>query len=119
LQATVFGHEPSSIELFVETHVWSDDRQKGMQQLIDSRNQHFVVCWFSIIFFLSYYFLEFDEFIFSFHDTYNIWLKKRYMDDPSTHPDIDLDLWLVAGSSDGLKRNRMYGLSNTTVENLR
>jgi hypothetical protein len=41
------------------------------------------------------------------------------MDDLSTHPDIDLDLWLEIGSFDGLTRNRMYRLSNTIVENLR
>jgi hypothetical protein len=88
----VFGHEPSLIELFVKTHVWSDDRQKRMQQFVNSRAQYFVVCWFSIIFFLSYYFLEFNEFIFYFHDTYNSSWKERYKDDPSTHPDIDLNL---------------------------
>jgi len=46
-------------------------------------------------------------------------LKERYADDPSTHPNIDLDLWLEAGSSGGPDRNKMYGLSNTTIENLR
>jgi hypothetical protein len=60
-----FGRKPSSMELFIETHVRSDDRQKGMLEFMDNRAQHFVVCWFSTIF-LSYYFLEFDEFIFSF-----------------------------------------------------
>jgi hypothetical protein len=29
------------MELFVETHVLNDDHQKGVQQLIDSRAQHF------------------------------------------------------------------------------
>jgi len=38
--------------------------KKGMQQGMDSRAQHFMVYWFPIIFFLSYYFLKFDEFIF-------------------------------------------------------
>jgi len=56
----VIGHEPSPIELFVETFVQSDDRQKEVQRFIDSRAQHFVICWFWIIFFLNYYFLEFD-----------------------------------------------------------
>jgi hypothetical protein len=77
LQAMVFGHEPSLIELFVETHVWSDDHQKRVQQFVNSRAQYFVVCWLSI-FFLSYYFLEFNEFIFYFHDTYNSRWKERY-----------------------------------------
>jgi hypothetical protein len=81
--------------------ICGDDRQKKMQQFIYSRHQHFVACWFSIIFFLSYYFLEFGKFIFSFQDTNNSRLKEKYEDDPSTHPDIDLDLWLEAASSDG------------------
>jgi hypothetical protein len=34
--------------------------------------------------------------LFSFQDTYNSRLKERYDDDPSTHPDIDPDLWLEA-----------------------
>jgi len=64
------------------------------------------------IFFLSYYFLEFDKK--NFHDTYNSQLKERYKDDLSTHP----DLWLEAGSSGGPNKNRVYELSNTTAENL-
>jgi hypothetical protein len=35
------------MELFVETYVRSDDRQKGVQQFIDNRAQHFVVCSFN------------------------------------------------------------------------
>jgi hypothetical protein len=31
LQATSLGHEPSPIELFVETHVRSEDLQKEVQ----------------------------------------------------------------------------------------
>jgi hypothetical protein len=62
---------------------------KGVQQFVDSRAQHFVVCWFSTIFFLIYYFLEFD--------TYNSWLNERYRDNPSTEPNLDLDLWLEIG----------------------
>jgi hypothetical protein len=91
-----------------------------VQQFVDSQAQHFVVRRFSTIFFLSNYnFLQFDEFIFSFQDTYNSCLKKRYENDLSTHLDIDLDLWLEAGLSGGPSRNQVYGLSNTTVENLR
>jgi hypothetical protein len=59
------------------------------------------------IFFLSYYLLEFDEFIFSLQDTYNNRLKERYKNDYLTHPDIDPDLWLEAGSSGGPNRNRV------------
>ena len=35
------------MELFVETHVRSQDRQKGVQQFMDNRAQHFVVCSFN------------------------------------------------------------------------
>jgi hypothetical protein len=35
------------MKLFVETHVRSQDRQKGVQQFIDNRAQHFVVCSFN------------------------------------------------------------------------
>jgi hypothetical protein len=31
------------MELFVEMHMWSDDRQKGVQQLMDSRAQNFML----------------------------------------------------------------------------
>jgi hypothetical protein len=86
---------------------------------VESKAQHFVVCWFSTIFLLSYYFLEFDEFIFSFQDTYNSRLKERYKEDFLTHPDLDLDLWLEGESFGELDRNRVYGLSNTIVEKLR
>jgi hypothetical protein len=55
---------------------------------------------------ISFNFLQFDEFIFSFQDTYNSRLKERYGDDPSTDLDLDLDLWLEAGSSSGPDRIR-------------
>jgi len=64
-----------------------------MQQLVNSWAQHFVVCWFSTIFFSSHYFFEFADFF--FQDTYNTRLKERYDDDSSTHPDLDPDLWLI------------------------
>jgi hypothetical protein len=32
------------MELFVEMHVQSEDRQKEVQQFIDNRAQYFVVC---------------------------------------------------------------------------
>ena len=35
------------MELFVEMHVRSQDRQKGVQQFIDNHAQHFVVCSFN------------------------------------------------------------------------
>jgi hypothetical protein len=89
-----------------------------VQQFVDSWAQHFVVCGFSTIFFLSYYFLEFDKFNFSFHDTYNNRLKERYTDDLSTFLNLNPNLWLEARSSDWPDINRVYGLSNSTTENL-
>jgi len=45
--------------------------------------------------------------------------RQRYGDDiSSTHPDIDLDLWLEAGLSGGPYKNQVYELFNTTTENL-
>jgi len=74
---------------------------------------------FQSLFFLCYYFLEFDEFIFCFQDTYNNRLKEKYMDNPSTLLDIDLDLWLKTWLSYGLDTNQVYRLSNSTTKNLR
>jgi hypothetical protein len=39
--------EPSSMKLFVKTQVQSEDRQKGVQQFVNNRAQHFVVCSFN------------------------------------------------------------------------
>jgi nitrogenase subunit NifH len=36
-----------------------------------------------------------------------------------THPEFDPDLWMEVGSSGGPDKNRVYGLSNITAENLR
>ena len=71
-------------------------------------------------YFVSYYFywIEYDDFVFHFQETYNSRLRERYGDDPSTHPDFDPDLWMEVGSPDGPEKNRVYGLSNTMVENL-
>jgi len=46
-------------------------------------------------------------------------LRERYGDDPLTHPEFDPDLWMEVGSSGGPDKNRVYGLSNITAENLR
>jgi len=74
-----------------------------------------------LFYFVSYYFywIEYDDFLFYFQEIYNSWLRERYGDDPSTHLDFDLDLWMEVESSGGLDKNQVYGLSNTTVENLR
>jgi len=108
----VLRRELSPMELFVETHVRSDDRKKRVQQFTNNRAQHFVVCWFSIIFLLSYNFLQFDEFLFL--DIYNNLLKERYEDNPSTHSDLDPDLWFEVRSFIRLNRNWVCRLSNTT-----
>jgi len=69
------------------------------------------------LYFVSYYFywIEYDDFFFYFEETYNSRLRERYGDDPSTH----MDLWMEVGSSSRPNKNRIYGLSNTTAENLR
>jgi len=41
-------------------------------------------------------------------------LRERYEDGPSTHT----DLWMEVGSSSGPNKNQVYGLSNSTAENL-
>jgi len=74
-------------------------------------------------YFVSYYFYwtEYDDFFFFFYfqETYNSRLREKYGDDPSIHPDFDPDLWMEVGSSGGPEKNQVYGLSNTTAENLR
>jgi len=45
-------------------------------------------------------------------------LRERYGDDPLTLPEFDPDLWMEVGSSGGPDKNWVYGLSNTTTENL-
>jgi len=57
-------------------------------------------------------------FLKKFQETYNSRLRERYGDDPSSHLDFDPDLWMEVGSSSGPDKNRVYGLSNTTTENL-
>jgi hypothetical protein len=42
-------------------------------------------------------------------------LHERYENYPSTHPKLDLNLWLKAGSIGGLDRNQVYSISNTTI----
>jgi len=46
-------------------------------------------------------------------------LRKRYGDDILTHLEFDPDLWMEVGSSGGPDKNQVYGLSNTTADNLR
>jgi hypothetical protein len=72
-------------------------------------------------YFVSYYFywIEYDDCFFYFQETYNSRLRERYGDDPVTHSEFDPDLWMEVGSFGGPDKNRVYGLSNTTAENLR
>jgi hypothetical protein len=72
-------------------------------------------------YFVSNYFLGLNMMILKkkIQEAYNSQLRERYGDDPSTHPDFDPDLWMEVGSSGGPEKNRVYGLSNTTAENLR
>jgi len=58
-------------------------------------------------------------FYFYFQETYNSRLRERYGDDPLTHSEFDPDLWMEVRSSGGPDKNRVYGLSNTTTDNLR
>jgi len=46
-------------------------------------------------------------------------LRERYGDDNLTNPEFDPDLWMEVGSLGGPYKNRVYGLSNTTADNLR
>jgi len=72
-------------------------------------------------YFVSYYVycIEYDDyFFFYFQETYNNRLRERYGDDTLTHPEFDPDLWMEVGSSGGPDKNRVYGLSNTTADNL-
>jgi hypothetical protein len=108
------------MELSIETHVRSDDHQKWMQQFMNSRGQHFVVCYFLTFFFLKLLFpWIWWIYFFSFQDTYNSRLKERYRDDLLTHSDLYSDLWLETGSSGRSNRNRVYELFNTMIKNLR
>jgi len=54
-----------------------------------------------------------------FQETYNNRFRERYGDDILTHPEFDPDLWMEVGSLGGPDKNRVYGLSNTTADNLR
>jgi len=58
-------------------------------------------------------------FYFYFQETYNNRLMERYGDNILTHPEFDPDLWMEVGLSGGPDKNRVYGLSNTTADNLR
>jgi len=82
----------------------------------------FVQAFYFVSYYVSYYVycIEYDDyFLFYFQETYNNRLRERYGDDTLTHPEFDPDLWMEVGSSGGPDKNRVYGLSNTTADNLR
>jgi hypothetical protein len=62
-------------------------------------------------YFISYYFLELNMMIFlkKNQETYNSRLRERYGDDPSTHPDFDVDFWMEVGSSGIPDKTRSTG----------
>jgi hypothetical protein len=45
-------------------------------------------------------------------------LQERYKNDLSNHPELDLDFLLKAGLFDGFNRNQIYGISNTTTNDI-
>jgi hypothetical protein len=107
------------MKLFVENTCGMETAKKGCSSSSIAKINSLWYVVFQPFSFLSYYFLEFDDFIFNFQETYNSQLKERYGDDPSTHPDFNPNLWLKVRSSSGPDRNRMDELSNTTTKNLR
>ena len=81
-------------------------------------NTSWYVRYFILFHKLLFFWIDYDDFFFNFQETYNSRLRERFEDDPLTHSDFDLDLWMEVGSSGGPNKNQVYGLSNTTVENL-
>jgi len=82
----------------------------------------FVQPFYFVSYYVSYYVycIEYDDyFFFNFQETYNNRLRERYGDNTLTHPEFDPDLWMEVGSSGGPDKNQVYGLSNTTADNLR
>jgi hypothetical protein len=72
--------------------------------------------------FVSYYVIVLNmmiTFFYYFQEIYNNRLRERYGDNILTHPEFDPDLWMEVGSSSGSEKNLVYGLSNTTADNLR
>jgi len=62
-------------------------------------------------YFFSYYFLFILLRVF-FQETYNTWLHKRYRDNSSTHPKLNLNLWSDVESTSRYI-NQVYSISNT------
>ena len=64
LQTTSFGREPSPMELFVETHVRSQDRQKGGATVRGQPCSTLRGMFVQSFDFVNYYFLELNIMIF-------------------------------------------------------
>ena len=120
LQATTLRREPSPMKLLWRQICEVKTVERGCNSSLTIALN--ILCYVrSTIFFckLLFSWIEFDNFSFYFQETYNSQLRKRHGNDPSTHPDFDLDLWMDARSYGGPDRNRVYRLSNITGENLR
>jgi hypothetical protein len=65
--------------------------------------------------FLSYNFFYLLTSFF-FPEAYKTPLLERYKNDPSTHPELDPNLWLEVESTSRSDRNRVYDISNTMTE---
>jgi hypothetical protein len=114
------GREPSPMELFVScTYGVKTTTRTCNSSLTTALNTSWYVRSTILSRKLLFSWIEYDDFFFNFQETYNRQLRERYGDDPSTHPDFDPDLWMEVGSSDGPDKNRVYRISNITIENLR
>jgi len=107
------------MKLFVEMHVQSENHQKGVQQFIDNCAQYFVVCWqpFSSV---SYYFLELNLMVLIFISRRHItasWGRDTGTIHRPTRTSIRIHGWRQDHLVDQIQ-NLVYGLSNTTAENL-
>jgi hypothetical protein len=103
----------------MEKHVRSEDHQKRCNSSLTTALNTLLYVRSTIFFCkLLFSWIDFNDFIFYLQETYNSRLRERYGNDPSTHLNFDPDLWMEARSSGGPHRNRVYELSNTTVENL-
>jgi len=57
--------------------------------------------------------------LFFFQETYNTQLQERHKEDHLTFLELNLDLWLEVGLFGGPNKNKIYGISNTTTEDVR
>jgi hypothetical protein len=86
------GRESSPIKLLWKHTCGVMTAKKGCNSSSTIKLNTLFYVGFQPLFFLSYYLFEFDGFIFYFQEIYNSRLNERYEDNPSTHPDFNLDL---------------------------